>query len=69
MNGAPDPDVLNRALLELASGEPELVVVDARVLRLVFGPLAQLIILRPVGGRSFPADEDGPFIWDDDDLC
>jgi len=77
MNGyslpAPDADVINRALLQLAAGTPELVVVDARVLRVLMGDLAYLIILGPALGQrppgaSYDPDEDG-YVWDSDDLC
>lgn len=66
----PDPDLLNRALVELASGEPEWVLVDRRVLRVLMGPLADLIVQMPTGlaGPEYDPDEDG-YIWDDDPLC
>lgn len=59
-----------RAALELADGEPELVVVDARALRLIMGPLGQLLILRPLaqGRAPLPPGEE-PYAWDSDDLC
>lgn len=53
--------------LELVSGAPELVVVDARVLRLLMGDLASLIILRRLGAPSRPIPAGGePYVWDED---
>ncbi len=58
-------DDLARAVLSLG-GEPELVIVDARTLRLLMGDLAPLIIL-----REFTQEQLGltvgieqPFAWD-----
>lgn len=70
------PTELGRAL-QLLTGDPELVVVDARVLRLLMGDLAPLIILGPVPGiaglEAALADremfsDDGPFAWDGDEF-
>ena len=67
-----------REALRIAVGEPELVVVDARVLRLLMGDLAQLIILAPApmrtvrtlfGQQRFLAVGEEPFVWDEDLLC
>jgi len=62
-----------REAIRLAAGEPELVVVDARVLRLLMGDLAQLIILGPAGAGGMVKDFSRPgeevFVWDDDQLC
>lgn len=64
-----DAEKLNEAILALATGEPELVMVDARVLRVLLGPLADLILMAPVNpALSLPPDEE-PFVWDDDDPC
>jgi hypothetical protein len=81
MNGAPDPEVLNRALLELAKGEPDWVLVDRRVLQLLLGPLSDLLVQIPYGGklnprryggpqlvRDYDPDQDG-YAWDGDDVC
>lgn len=82
MNGSHvDPQRVMGAALELATGEPELVVVDARALRLIMGPLGQLLILRPLqqggprgrGGLPFGGSDHDPdvegYVWDEDDLC
>lgn len=68
-----DPEVLNRALLELAAGEPDWVVVDRRVLNLLLGPLADLLVQMPyrsgpLPGSDYDPDDDG-YVWDLDDLC
>ena len=77
-----EPDVLDRALLELASGEPDWVMVDRRVLRLLLGPLTDLIVqvpvqdpgplarsvLRTMTRPDHDPDRDG-FVWDEDELC
>jgi len=56
--------------LELLRGEPELVIVDARVLRLLMGPLARLIILKTVEmGPGVLAIGEERFVWDDDEIC
>lgn len=63
---APDLEDFNRALLELAGGEPELVIVDARVLRLLMPGLANLLILKRVemgAGRLAIGEE--VFAWDE----
>ena len=58
------------AELELLRGEPELVIVDARVLRLLMGPLAKLIILETVEmGPGQLAIGEERFVWDDDPVC
>lgn len=81
MNGSHvHPQRVMDAALELATGEPELVVVDARALRLIMGPLGQLLILRPLhqggprrGGLPFRGSDHDPdvegYVWDDDELC
>lgn len=74
------PDI--NAALELARGEPQLVAVDARVLRLLMGELASLIMRGtctsvdprfgqgPVGGfRSALHGDLDAFIWDRDSPC
>lgn len=68
-----DPDLLDRALLELAAGDPELVLVDRRVLNVLLGPLADLVVMMPyrsgpLGGSSYDPDDDG-YVWDHDDIC
>jgi len=61
---------LQNAILEIGFGEPELVIVDARILRLLMGGLAPLIILSDVeiGKRSLAIGEER-FVWDDDPVC
>jgi hypothetical protein len=70
-----DPELLDRALLELATGEPELVLVDKRVLRVLLGPLVDLIVMTPTNygtagfrGRAplLPPGEE-PYVWDEPD--
>lgn len=58
-------------VLRLAAGEPELVIVDARVLRLLMPGLSQLIILGPVDPQKAAAVfvDEFLFVWDEDDLC
>jgi len=65
-----------REAVRIAVGSPELVVVDARVLRLLMGDLANLIILGSAHDRKpgMLADRgqqfiDELFVWDQDDLC
>ncbi|MEE8606273.1 MAG: hypothetical protein V3S55_01610 [Nitrospiraceae bacterium] len=57
--------------IELLTGQPELVIVDARVLRLLMGDLAPLIILKQFTpeqlGLQIVSDE--RFVWDDDPVC
>lgn len=55
-----------QAPLELPGGEPELVIVDARTLRLLMGDLAQLIILQTVEvGAGHLAIGEERFAWDE----
>lgn len=76
-------DALDRALLELAGGQPEWVLVDRRVLQVLLGPLADLLVQIPYGGpltgagprytgprvvRDYDPDQDG-YAWDQDPLC
>jgi hypothetical protein len=63
-----DPELLDRALLELATGEPELVLVDKRVLRVLLGPLVDLIVMTPTnyGTPLLPPGEE-PYVWDEPD--
>jgi len=69
-----DPASL-QAAIRLLVGEPELVIVDARVLRLLMGSLSELIILRRFatsGQFGMFENVGGPderFVWDQDDLC
>jgi len=65
-----------REAVRIAVGTPELVVVDARVLRLLMGDLANLIILGQAhdGKPGMMADRgqehvDEIFVWDRDSLC
>ncbi len=52
--------------VRLLAGEPELVVVDARVLRLLMGDLASLIILRRLGAPRRPiAADPEQYVWDE----
>ena len=57
------------AALQILAGDPELVIVDARVLRLLMGDLAELIILEaatgPIRWSQLPEDEEA-FVWDED---
>lgn len=81
MNGLGTSPEDVRAAIAILRGPPELVVVDERVLRLLMGRLADLIILRDVGDPirfardpdQLPllmgGDDDGPYVWDDDDPC
>lgn len=68
--------------LAIVVGDPELVAVDARVMRLLLGDLAPLVFLGsctsvdprfghgPVGGFRSALDlDDGPYIWDRDSPC
>jgi len=62
------------AALSLAVGDPELVIVDARVLRLLMPGLSSLIILGPAPGemRSFAHpfdDEEDVYVWDRRSPC
>ena len=60
-----NPDDLARAILSLA-GEPELVIVDARTLRLLMGDLAALIILKKFElGPGHLAVGEEKFVWDE----
>jgi hypothetical protein len=70
MNGTPnlDPGQIERLLLELARGEPDLVLVDRRVLNLLLGPLTDLIVKVPFDVRIRSQLNDG-YVWDDDELC
>lgn len=84
VNGGPTSDQLDRALLELAGGEPEWVLVDRRVLEILLGPLTDLIVKIPYDHarrlkyfrdleavatrRDYDPDADG-YIWEDDSLC
>ena len=56
--------------LELLTGPPQLVVVDRRILDLIMGDLAPLIILRDLGNdrRMGPALAE-MYIWDEDEPC
>ncbi len=67
------------AAIELAVGDPDLVLVDRRVLRLLMGDLAELLVLssadKPFTVRGpfalqleLPPGE-RPYVWDDDDPC
>jgi len=64
-----------REAVRIAIGTPDLVIVDARVLRLLMGDLAGLIILGPAeqgGARATFRDFEDPeelFVWDEDSLC
>lgn len=65
-----DPSDVSQAI-RLAAGEPDLVIVDRRVLQLLMGDLARLIVLGDVADylpEAAPvADEDDEgFIWDKD---
>ncbi len=67
-----DPTSIEAAI-RLLTGKPELVVVDARVLRILMGDLAGLIILgdamrfQPVGPQLPPGEE--RFAWEDEPPC
>ncbi len=67
-----DPTSVSEAI-RLLTGEPELVVVDFRVLRLLMGELAHLIVLERVSSRQMDrleTDSDqGSFAWDDESPC
>ena len=62
--------------IRILTGDPELVIVDFRVLRLLMGDLAGLIVLERltdpefhgfVTGAREPGEE--PFAWDDESPC
>jgi len=75
MNGLGTSPESVREAIRLAAGEPELVIVDARVLRLLMGPLSELIILKrfatsgQFGRFENVGAEDERFVWDDQELC
>ncbi len=60
-------------MLGLLAGEPQLVIVDARVLQLLMGDLANLIILGEAGslpgGTTAIGHLDEPYFWDDINPC
>ncbi len=64
------------AAIRLLTGEPELVIVDARVIRLLMGDLANLIILgtnrellaHDPGLRGVTVDEEA-YVWDRRSPC
>lgn len=62
-----------RGAIELLTGKPDLVVVDFRVLKLLMGDLAHLIVLESVSSRQMDRLETDPaqetFAWDDESPC
>ncbi|MEN8176311.1 MAG: hypothetical protein ABFS23_11140 [Pseudomonadota bacterium] len=61
---------LEEILAQLEPGKEELVIVDARTLRLLLGDLAQLVILKPLEiGPAHLRIGDEEFIWDHDEPC
>ena len=77
-----DPLALTEAI-RLLTGDPELVIVDFRVLRLLMGDLAGLIVLDRVSDpdfhglsgftnavlADFERSEDESFAWDNESPC
>jgi len=70
-----DPLSITEAI-RLLTGDPELVIVDFRVLRLLMGDLAGLIVLDTVSDPDFhglgPQISDSgqeSFAWDDESPC
>ena len=70
-----DPLTVTEAI-RLLTGEPELVIVDFRVLRLLMGDLAGLIVLDTVSDPEFHGlgpqisdSEQESFAWDDESPC
>jgi len=68
------------AAIRLLTGDPELVIVDFRVLRLIMGDLAGLIVLDSVSDPEFHgltvpvpgfdrSEPDESFAWDDESPC
>lgn len=77
VNGWIPPGSVEDAILQAARSSPELVIVDAQVLRILMGDLARLLILdtfdhacRGIAPDSVAALEgEPPYVWDSDDLC
>ena len=70
-----DPLTITGAIRFL-TGDPELVIVDFRVLKLLLGDLAGLIVLDRVSdpdfhglGPQFGDPEQDSFAWDDESPC
>ena len=72
-----DPLSITEAI-RILTGDPELVIVDFRVLRLLMGDLAGLIVLDRVSDPEFhglgpqksaAASVDESFAWDDESPC
>ena len=70
-----DPLSITEAI-RILTGDPELVVVDFRVLRLLMGDLAGLIVLGEVTDPDFHGlgpqisdSEQQSFAWDDESPC
>ena len=74
-----DPLSITEAI-RLLTGDPELVIVDFRVLRLLMGDLAGLIVLDRVSDPEFHglnaaladferSETDEPLAWDDESPC
>lgn len=72
-----DQGALERAILSAARSEPELVIVDAQVLRILMGDLARLLILDTFEGACKKIgltdgallEGEPPYVWDSDPLC
>ncbi len=66
----PRLEEFQEALLRIGHGDPELVIVDARILRLLMPGIAELLILEKfeVGPGHLAIGEER-FAWDDDPLC
>lgn len=62
-----------KAAVRIAVGDPEPVLVDRRVLRLILGDLAELIILdrrSQLASSQMRIDPDQEhFVWDEDSPC
>jgi len=70
-NGQINPTGIEAAI-RLLTGQPELVLVDARVLRLLMGDLADLIILDRANSlldRLAVTTDDEPYVWDRRSPC
>ncbi len=76
MHGTLEDPAGIRAAVALLVGDPELVIVDFRVLRLLMGDLAGLLVLQRVMDADFhglgpqngdPGQES--FAWDDESPC
>ena len=70
-----DPLSITEAI-RILTGDPELVIVDFRVLKLLMGDLAGLIVLEKLQDPEFhgldprhPEFEFEPFAWDDESPC